>query len=216
MNILDLILEASLVVKVVMLILVILSLISWAIIFKQNSILALARFNFKRFENKFWSGIDLSKLYKENASTNGIESIFNAGFKEWSRLHKKADNATLMQSVARSMRIAISYEEEKITNGLSFLATIGSVSPYIGLFGTVWGIMNSFLGLGSIKGGATLEIVAPGIAEALIATAIGLFAAIPAVIFYNKMVTTSERLLQDYETFADEFLSILNRTSLGG
>lgn len=168
------------------------------------------------FEERFWSGIDLSKLYRQAGSNpdpdSGVEQIFRAGFKEFSRLRQQpgVDPDAVMEGVARAMRVAISREEEKLEASLPFLATVGSTSPYVGLFGTVWGIMNSFRGLATVQQ-ATLATVAPGIAEALIATAIGLFAAIPAVIAYNRFSARSEMLIGRYYTFADEFQAILHR-----
>lgn len=211
-----LIASASLLVQLVMLTLVAASVISWVMIFQRSTALRSAKSALDDFEDRFWSGIDLSKLYRQvtgNPDNNsGLEQIFRAGFKEFSRMRQQAgvDPEAVMDAVQRSMRVAISREEEKLEQHLPFLATVGSTSPYIGLFGTVWGIMNSFRGLATAQS-ATLAAVAPGIAEALIATAIGLFAAIPAVIAYNKFSARSEMLISRYYTFADEFSSILHR-----
>ena len=170
----------------------------------------------KGFEERFWSGMDLSRLFVQvNTEPNhysGEENIFRAGFKEFARLRKSAhsDPEAVMAGTERSMRVALLREQEKLEMYLPFLATVGSTSPYIGLFGTVWGIMHSFLALAN-ETQATLSVVAPGIAEALIATAIGLFAAIPAVISYNRFSAEVDRLLHNYETFMDEFSSILHR-----
>lgn len=216
MSMWSLISNASLVVQFVMLILVGASITSWVIIFQRSQLLRSARSSLNAFEDRFWSGVDLSKLYRqvntEPDPDSGAEQIFRAGFKEFSRLSQQqgANPESVMEGVARSMRVAISHEEEKLEQSLPFLATVGSTSPYIGLFGTVWGIMNSFRGLAQVQQ-ATLATVAPGIAEALIATAIGLFAAIPAVIAYNRFAARGENLIARYYTFADEFQAILHR-----
>lgn len=216
MSMWSLISNASLVVQLVMLILVGASITSWVIIFQRSQLLRAARSSLNIFEDRFWSGVDLSKLYRqvsvEPDPDSGVEQIFRAGFKEFSRLSQQqgANPESVMDGVARSMRVAISHEEEKLEQSLPFLATVGSTSPYIGLFGTVWGIMNSFRGLAQVQQ-ATLATVAPGIAEALIATAIGLFAAIPAVIAYNRFAARGENLIARYYTFADEFQAILHR-----
>ncbi len=216
MSMWSLISNASLVVQFVMLILVGASITSWVIIFQRSQLLRAARNSLNAFEDRFWSGVDLSKLYRqvshEPDPDSGVEQIFRAGFKEFSRLSQQqgANPESVMDGVARSMRVAISHEEEKLEQSLPFLATVGSTSPYIGLFGTVWGIMNSFRGLAQVQQ-ATLATVAPGIAEALIATAIGLFAAIPAVIAYNRFSARGENLIARYYTFADEFQAILHR-----
>ncbi len=171
-----------------------------------------------RFEDQFWSGINLADLYarvKKNTDNEcGLARIFVAGFAEYIRVHKHAaNNAEMMlSSVQRSMKVALAREEERLDAHLSLLATIGSISPYIGLFGTVWGIMRSFTALGSVQH-ASLAMVAPGIAEALIATAMGLFAAIPAVIAYNRYAERVDRLSISYENFAEEFATILQRQS---
>jgi biopolymer transport protein TolQ len=216
LNFLDLILEASLLVQLVMLGLVAMSVMSWAIIFQRKKAISDALADAKKFEQKFWSGIDLSKLYNEITSrgsqSQGIEALFIAGFKEFAR-HKKntfQSASIVMEGTHRSMRVALSREIEKTESSLSFLATVGSISPYIGLFGTVWGIMNAFIALGEVKQ-ATLQMVAPGIAEALIATAMGLFAAIPAVIAYNRFSNKIEKLETHYVNFMEEFSNILHR-----
>ncbi|MGH8354784.1 MAG: protein TolQ [Pseudomonas sp.] len=212
----SLISNASIVVQLVMLILVAASVTSWVMIFQRSNMLRAAKKALESFEERFWSGIDLSKLYRQAGSNpdpdSGVEQIFRGGFKEFSRLRQQpgVDPDAVMDGVARAMRVAISREEEKLEQSLPFLATVGSTSPYIGLFGTVWGIMNSFRGLAQVQQ-ATLATVAPGIAEALIATAIGLFAAIPAVIAYNRFASRGEMLIGRYYTFADEFQAILHR-----
>jgi biopolymer transport protein TolQ len=173
--------NASIVVQLVMLILVGASVTSWIMIFQRSNMLRAGKRALDLFEERFWSGIDLSKLYRQAGSNpdpdSGVEQVFRAGFKEFSRLRQQAgvDPDAVMEGVGRAMRVAISREEEKLETSLPFLATVGSVSPYIGLFGTVWGIMNSFRGLAAVQQ-ATLATVAPGISEALVATAIGLFA----------------------------------------
>lgn len=216
MSVWSLISHASLVVQLVMLTLVAASVISWVMIFQRSTAIRAAKRALDNFEDRFWSGIDLSKLYRQVGSNpdpdSGLEQIFRAGFKEFSRLRQQpgVDPDAVMDGVSRAMRVAISREEEKLETALPFLATVGSTSPYIGLFGTVWGIMNSFLGLSQVQQ-ATLATVAPGIAEALIATAIGLFAAIPAVIAYNRFSARGEMLIGRYYTFADEFQAILHR-----
>jgi biopolymer transport protein TolQ len=215
MSMWSLISSASLLVQLVMLTLVAASVISWVMIFQRSNAIRAAKRALDNFEDRFWSGIDLSKLYRQAGSNpdpdSGLEQIFRAGFKEFSRLRQQGvDPDAVMDGVARAMRVAISREEEKLETALPFLATVGSTSPYIGLFGTVWGIMNSFRGLAQVQQ-ATLATVAPGIAEALIATAIGLFAAIPAVIAYNRFSARSEMLIGRYYTFADEFQAILHR-----
>ncbi len=215
LSIVSLIMEASLLVQLVMLILLGVSVYAWTIIFTKSRQLKQARDHAERFEEKFWSGGDLSKLYEEvSVSTDacGIEKIFKAGFKEFVRLRQQsdADPAVVIEGSQRVMRVALSREADNLESSLQFLATAGSTSPYVGLFGTVWGIMNSFRALGTVQQ-ATLAMVAPGIAEALIATAMGLFAAIPAVIAYNRFRTDVERLITHYDNFLDEFTTILQR-----
>nr|WP_283104922.1 protein TolQ [Shewanella marisflavi] len=209
-------LQASLLVKFVMLTLLALSVMSWAVIIQRRRLLTSARQRSLKFEDKFWSGVDLNKLYKElsarQESNTGLEAMFYAGFKEYARLstlNGKVPEA-VMDGSYRAMRVSLSRELEKLETHLPLLATIGSTSPYIGLFGTVWGIMNSFIALGAVEN-ATLAMVAPGIAEALIATAMGLFAAIPAVIAYNRFSTQVEKIEMSYANFMEEFSSILHR-----
>ncbi|WP_462158092.1 protein TolQ [Pseudoalteromonas sp. GB56] len=219
LNFIDLILKASVLVQLVMLTLVALSVISWAIIIQRRKTLSNALSNAKKFESRFWSGVDLSKLYNEisarGAQSEGVELIFTSGFKEFARSKKSSTNssAIAIDGPHRAMRVALSREIEKLENGIPLLATIGSISPYIGLFGTVWGIMTAFIALGAVKQ-ATLQMVAPGIAEALIATAMGLFAAIPAVIAYNRFATKLEKIESSYANFMEEFANILHRQSL--
>jgi biopolymer transport protein TolQ len=216
MSIWSLVANASLVVQLVMVLLLLASVLSWIMIFQRHFVLTKARKSLRKFEDRFWSGVDLGQLFRDiNHTPNedcGAENIFRAGIKEYSRMTQQPgyDPDAVMEAIQRSMRVALAREEDKLETHLPFLATVGSTSPYIGLFGTVWGIMNSFRGLANVHQ-ATLASVAPGISEALIATAIGLFAAIPAVIAYNRYSAKVEYLLGNYETFADEFSSILHR-----
>ena len=210
-----LIANASVLVQLVMLLLALASVVSWALIFQRLQVFRKSRRAMQVFEERFWSGMDLGQLYREvNADPtpfSGMESVFRAGFKEFSRLRQQSRDAdAVMEGTQRAMRVAFSREQERLEVHLPFLATVGSTSPYIGLFGTVWGVMNSFRGLAQVQQ-ATLATVAPGISEALIATAMGLFAAIPAVIAYNRFAVMSDSLLKNYETFAEEFSSILHR-----
>lgn len=208
--------QASPLVKGVMLMLIVMSLWSWTIIVQRWRVMAQARNQMENFEDRFWSGIELSRLFSELTSRKhdsvGLELVFVAGFKEFMRLRKLSGTSpdAVMDGSSRAMRIAMAREVEGLEAHLNFLATVGSISPYIGLFGTVWGIMHSFIALGSVQQ-ATLSQVAPGIAEALVATAIGLFAAIPAVIFYNRFSSSVEFLANRYANFTEEFTSILHR-----
>jgi len=218
MSFFGLFLQASLLVQLVMLLLLGTSVVSWAFIFQRAKILKNARAETKKFEDKFWSGVDLNKFYQElsaRQSVQGMASLFCAGFKEFVRLRKTANTPSeaLMDGTYRAMRVSLSREVDNLEANLPFLATAGSISPYIGLFGTVWGIMNSFIALGQVQQ-ATLAMVAPGIAEALIATAMGLFAAIPAVIAYNRFSNQVEKLENSYGNFMEEFSSILHRQTL--
>lgn len=211
----SLIINAGLVVQLVMLILFTASCISWTMIVERFRYFRGAKSAIDSFENEFWSGVDLSQLYRRNvdlSTVSGTESIFRAGFKEYSRLRQQAgvEAEAIMEGTQRAMRVALSREEEKLDKHLAFLATVGSTSPYVGLFGTVWGIMTSFRSLANMQQ-ATIATVAPGISEALIATAIGLFAAIPAVIAFNRFAARSDSLLKSYQTFSEEFSSILHR-----
>ncbi len=214
----QLILEASLVVQGVMLLLLVMSLMSWWVIFKKRFVLGQARVDADHFEDDFWSGVDLAvlstRLSQEREGSSGMAAIFLAGFQEFRRLREQTviDPHLIVSGAQRAMRAALSREVERLETHLPLLATTGSVSPYIGLFGTVWGIMNSFRALGAVQQ-ATLAHVAPGIAEALIATAIGLFAAIPAVVAYNRYVNDVDRLANRYNTFMEEFTNILQRLS---
>ena len=210
-----LILQASPVVQLVMLILVGASIASWTIIFSKHTALKAAHAGAEEFEERFWSGGNIAELYAQanrtDESRGGLERIFRAGFREFSRMRmQNVGSEAVVEASQRAMRVAFSRELDDLEARLPFLATVGSTSPYIGLFGTVWGIMNSFQALGHMQQ-ATLATVAPGIAEALIATAIGLFAAIPAVIAYNRYSNRAERLASRYEIFMEEFTSILQR-----
>jgi len=219
LSILHMISQATLVVQMVMGMLMLASVVSWALIFQKWKMIRNAKVSADEFEDSFWSGGDLSKLYaewggKEASEEGGMASIFIAGYREYSRLYNKQgiNRSEITDGVQRAMRVALAQEIEDLEGGLSFLATVGSTSPYIGLFGTVWGIMNSFRSLGMMKQ-ATIASVAPGISEALVATAMGLFAAIPAVIAYNRFSNHVERLVMRYEMFMEEFTSIVSRQS---
>lgn len=213
----ELVVNASLLVQVVMALLALASVVSWMMIFQRWFFLNRVARNVDEFEDHFWSGIDLRALYNEldgKEDLTGIESMFVAGFKEYSRMAEQpnADAEAIMQAVQRATRVTLNREEGRLEATLPFLATVGSTSPYVGLFGTVWGIMNSFRGLANMTQ-ATLASVAPGISEALVATAMGLFAAIPAVIGYNRFSARVEVLMKRYEAFSDEFISILHRAA---
>ena len=215
LSLITLISEASVLVQLVMLTLLLISLYSWTLIFKKRSEITQAKRDADAFEDKFWSGNELNRLYEDISSrphsSRGMEGIFEVGFKEFVRLQKSSDDSSfVLEGSQRVMRVALAREIDQLETALPFLATAGSTSPYIGLFGTVWGIMNSFTALGNVQN-ATLAMVAPGIAEALIATAMGLFAAIPAVIAYNRYANSVERLINRYDTFLEEFSSILQR-----
>jgi len=216
LSITHLILHASIVVQFVIALLVFASVSSWSMIFDRKRVLKRAQRAADDFEGRFWSGGDLADLYRQierdGDDDSGMAAIFRAGFREFARLRTKGnrDPMALVHGAQRSMRVALNREVDRLENHLSTLATIGSTSPYVGLFGTVWGIMNSFTSLGNVKQ-ATLALVAPGIAEALIATAIGLFAAIPAVVAYNRYSNKVERLNNRYDDFVEEFATILQR-----
>ncbi|MDF7492375.1 Tol-Pal system protein TolQ [Proteus mirabilis] len=216
MNVIDLFLKAGLLVKLIMLLLIGFSIASWAIIIQRTKVLNAADREAADFEDKFWSGTDLARLYKESQARrdelSGAEQIFHSGFKEFARLYQANVHApdAVVNGASRAMRVSFNRELESLETHIPFLGTVGSISPYIGLFGTVWGIMHAFIALGSVKQ-ATLQMVAPGIAEALIATAIGLFAAIPAVMAYNRFTQRVNKLEQSYDNFMEEFLTILHR-----
>lgn len=211
-------LSAGPVVKLVMLLLIVVSIISWAIIYSKSRQISRATRTATDFENEFWSGADANQMYQQIRAKDdiltGMEHVFERGFSEFARLVKQtSDTETVVEGSYRAMKIALSRETDAVEQHLSFLATVGSTAPYIGLFGTVWGIMNSFTALANVQQ-ATLAMVAPGIAEALIATAIGLFAAIPAVIAYNRLSNKSDRLLNRYDNFMEEFAAVLQRQVL--
>ena len=215
-NFLALFLDASTIVQIVIAILILFSIISWAIIIQRSAILRQALKSSASFEDRFWSGEDLNKLYEgmdnRREALSGSEQIFYVGFKEFLRLQQTASSTpeSIIQGTSRAMNLTLNREIEEVENRIPFLATVASISPYIGLFGTVWGIMHAFMALSSVKQ-ATLQMVAPGIAEALIATAIGLFAAIPAVMAYNRLSLRVSKLEQNYSNFIDEFTTILHR-----
>lgn len=218
MSIFSLVAGASLPVQAVLVVLIATSLFSWWYIFIKLATIKRAEANAEAFENAFWTGGDLNKLYEGISAGHrrpqGMASIFEAGFKEFAR-HKqqpRMEVSDVMEGALRAMRAAYNREVDDLDAHLPFLASVGSVSPYIGLFGTVWGIMNAFRGLSNVAQ-ATLSQVAPGIAEALVATAIGLFAAIPAVIAYNRFASSVDRLSVRYESFMEEFTNILQRKS---
>lgn len=209
--------NAGLVVKLVLLLLVCASIMSWTYILQRGFFLKQTRAETSQFESQFWSGGDLSKLYADathRKDTRGMEAIFQSGFKEFLRLHNQEGITAdaIMESARRAMRVAQMRETDQLETHLPVLATVGSISPYVGLFGTVWGIMLSFRALANVQQ-ATVSMVAPGIAEALIATAMGLFAAIPAVIAYNRYSNEINRILNRYDGFQEEFSNILFRQS---
>lgn len=216
MSILHLIMQASWVVQLVMLLLVMASVAGWATIFRKAQMLRRVRRLNEGFEQDFWSGNSLNDLYTsatQNAKTGGpMERIFASGMREYRKLRERriSDSGTLMDGTRRAMRASFQREMDEVESGLSFLGTIGSVSPYVGLFGTVWGVMHAFTGFASMEQ-ITLATVAPGIAEALVATAMGLFAAIPAVTAYNRYAHDIDRIASNQETFIEEFSNILQR-----
>jgi biopolymer transport protein TolQ len=215
LQIFNLVLQASPVVQFVMALLLLASVVSWTIIFRKRMLVRRARLETERFENNFWSGGDLGALYRaieSRGGATGMESIFEFGFREFARLRQQGGVAAdmLLEGSRRAMRVAQLKEIERLEHSLATLATVGSTSPYVGLFGTVWGILSAFTALGNAQQ-ATLASVAPGIAEALVATAIGLFAAIPAVVAYNRYADQISRLELRYDAFMEEFSTILQR-----
>jgi len=212
---LQLVLQAGPLVQVILALLLVASVLSWSVILGKRSLLVRIQKEAVHFENRFWSGGTLSDLYeairRDEKAKDGLAQIFCAGFEEFSRQQGARVNADdALAGVQRQMRVAQSREVERLEGGLSLLATVGSTSPYVGLFGTVWGIMTAFIAIGNVKQ-ATLASVAPGIAEALIATAMGLFAAIPAVIAYNFLTARVDRLENRFSTFAEEMTGIIDR-----
>ena len=221
LSFISLIANASVLVQLIMALLLVVSLMSWTFIFQKMFAIKNARVETARFEQAFWSGGNLQSLYERasgNSRTGALERIFHAGMGEYLKGkntmtgHTTQDTVALLDGARRAMRAAYQREMDSLESHLSFLASVGSVSPYVGLFGTVWGIMNAFRGLANVHQ-ATLATVAPGIAEALIATAIGLFAAIPAVVAYNRYSHDIDRLSIRFETFIEEFSNILQRQS---
>ena len=215
LSIIRLIVQASLVVQIVIGILLAASLTSWAIIFRKRMVVRRAQHDAERFEASFWSGGDLSSLYRsieQRGNASGMESIFEFGFREFARQRAQGGIAAdmLLEGARRSMRVAQLKEMERLEHNLATLATVGSTSPYVGLFGTVWGIMSAFSSLGNVQQ-ATLAMVAPGISEALVTTAIGLFAAIPAVVAYNRYADQVGRLELRFDAFMEELSTILQR-----
>jgi biopolymer transport protein TolQ len=215
LSIWELILDASPVVQAVMFLLLLASVVSWAVIFAKGRVIAKSRNQAAKFETAFWSGGDLGALYRgienKGRAGTGLESIFESGFGEFSRLRQLATPSDeLLEGARRAMRVAEMRELDRLEKNLAMLATVGSTSPYVGLFGTVWGIMSAFHNLGNAQQ-ATLAAVAPGISEALIATAMGLFAAIPAVVAYNRYADQVSRLELRFDTFVEEFSTILQR-----
>lgn len=216
----QLVLQASFVVQCVMALLLLASLASWAVILAKRGLLARINSQAVAFESRFWSGGSLNDLYEAQRrggreNEEGLAQIFRAGYEEFTRHHNtKMDADDALAAVQRQMRVAMARESEKLEGGLSLLATIGSTSPYVGLFGTVWGIINAFVAIGNVKQ-ATLASVAPGIAEALITTAIGLFAAIPAVIAYNFFVARVDSIESRFSTFGEELTGIIDRALRG-
>jgi biopolymer transport protein TolQ len=215
-DMLALVLHASIPVQLVMLLLLFGSIASWVIIFRKKRVLDRTEREADRFEERFWSGAELSKLYagatERNREVGGLEAIFEGGFREFNRTRQRRDLESRIQleGAQRAMRATASRELDGLERNLEFLANVGSIAPYVGLLGTVWGIMVAFQGLANVKE-ATIATVAPGISEALIATAMGLFAAIPAVWAYNRFATRVERMSMRYDTFSEEFASILQR-----
>jgi biopolymer transport protein TolQ len=214
-SLLTLIINASFPVQLVMLLLFGASVFSWALMYVKRGYIRQSQAEAKDFEGRFWSGINLSELFGQLSTRQqrrfGMESIFENGFREFARARKaELRNSESVRASHRAMKVAMAREIEMLENNLTFLATVGSVSPYVGLFGTVWGIMESFRALAGVQQ-ATLAMVAPGISEALIATAMGLLAAIPAVIAYNKFASEIDVMIGRYENFLEEFTGILQR-----
>lgn len=214
-SLLTLIANASIPVQLVLLVLLLASVLSWALMYVKRGYISQSQAEARTFEGRFWSGINLSDLFAQLSMRQekrfGLEAIFENGFREFARARKaELDNNAVVRSAHRAMKVAMSREIEMLEHNLPFLATVGSVSPYIGLFGTVWGIMESFRALSGVQQ-ATLSMVAPGISEALIATAMGLIAAIPAVIAYNKFISEVDAMILRYENFLEEFTGILQR-----
>ena len=219
LSILRLVAQASVPVQIVIALLLLASLTSWAIIFSKRGVISRARRDADRFESRFWSGDDLAQLYRSiesHGGASGMAGIFEFGFREFARLRQGASAADqLLEGSRRAMRVAQLKEIDRLEQSLATLATVGSTSPYVGLFGTVWGIMSAFSSLGNVQQ-ATLAMVAPGISEALVATAVGLFAAIPAVVAYNRFADQVTRLEMRFDAFIEEFSTILQRHAARG
>jgi biopolymer transport protein TolQ len=219
LSILRIVVQASVPVQIVIGILMLASLTSWAIIFRKRALISRARREADRFETRFWSGDDLAQLYRaieSSGGATGMAGIFEFGFREFARLRQSAAPPDqLLEGSRRAMRVAQLREIDRLEQSLATLATVGSTSPYVGLFGTVWGIMSAFSSLGNVQQ-ATLAMVAPGISEALVATAIGLFAAIPAVVAYNRFADQVTRLEMRFDAFMEEFSTILQRHAARG
>ncbi len=220
LSIIRLIVQASVPVQIVIAILLLASLSSWAIIFRKRLVIGRARREAEQFENNFWSGGDLAQLYRaieSRGGATGMASMFEFGFREFARLRQQGGTPTdqMLEGSRRAMRVAQLKEIDRLEHSLATLATVGSTSPYVGLFGTVWGIMSAFSSLGNVQQ-ATLAMVAPGISEALVATAIGLFAAIPAVVAYNRFADQVTRLEMRFDAFTEEFSTILQRHAARG
>lgn len=220
LSILRLVAQASVPVQIVIALLLLASLTSWAIIFSKRGVISRARRDADRFESRFWSGDDLAQLYRSiesHGGASGMAGIFEFGFREFARLRQSAASGAdqLLEGSRRAMRVAQLKEIDRLEQSLATLATVGSTSPYVGLFGTVWGIMSAFSSLGNVQQ-ATLAMVAPGISEALVATAVGLFAAIPAVVAYNRFADQVNRLEMRFDAFIEEFSTILQRHAARG
>jgi len=216
LSVVDLVRDASIVVQIVLALLVMASIASWAVIFRKHMELSGSRSDADRFEEGFWTGGDLTAMFRSieqsRKKTRGMESIFESGFREFARLRQQSgmNSAQLLDGSRRSMRVALLKETDRLEKSLAMLSTTGSISPYVGLFGTVWGIMAAFQGLGNVQQ-ATIAMVAPHISEALVATAMGLFAAIPATIAYNRYAEQVNRLELRFDTFVEELSTILQR-----
>ena len=220
LSVINLVVQASLPVQIVIAMLLLASVYSWMIIFRKRLVIGRSRREAEQFENQFWSGGDLAQLYRaieQRGGATGMASIFEFGFREFARLRQQAGTSAeqMLEGARRAMRVAQLKEIDRLEQSLATLATTGSTSPYVGLFGTVWGIMSAFYSLGNVQQ-ATLAMVAPGISEALITTAFGLFAAIPAVIAFNRFADQVARLEIRFDTFTEEFSTILQRHAARG
>jgi biopolymer transport protein TolQ len=220
LSVINLVAQASIPVQIVIALLLLASVYSWMIIFRKRFVIGRSRREADQFENQFWSGGDLAQLYRaieSRGGSTGMASIFEFGFREFARLRQQAGASPdqMLEGARRAMRVGQLKEIDRLEQSLATLATVGSTSPYVGLFGTVWGIMSAFYSLGNVQQ-ATLAMVAPGISEALITTAFGLFAAIPAVIAYNRFADQVSRLEIRFDAFTEEFSSILQRHAARG